>query len=339
MSVNPNLATLMSLVEDLQDQMPEGKYLEAMNALCDLHKNPSLRPTPPPAPYQVPEGRVQLTQFESNRYEVMERTRREIRDTRSLAQQEYEGNRFLVMACEEANITPVEWVSLEVSAKIPIIKNALEKMVNAIKPTYDVIDPEVCPFIARHAFGRWQSPHNPKGEWDCVCGAKNIKSKNWRQHEVSDKHQGWHNGGRLITKPKQKAMEKYVNPSYTTQAILGVSTEYVSHTSEYNRQTPNEWTTPYSKDHTELRLNNPSNPNFTEWKTACEQPDHTNDPLTFKISPHANPVLRPAPYIHNLPPLPHTQRINSRVPYASDNWITLMRLGDYPRFIAMMESE
>lgn len=37
MSVNPNLETLMNLVDELQDKMPEGKYLEAMNALRDLH--------------------------------------------------------------------------------------------------------------------------------------------------------------------------------------------------------------------------------------------------------------------------------------------------------------
>ena len=52
MSVNPNLETLMSLVEDLQDQMPEGKYLEAMNALRDLHRNtpaPRVPDSPPPS--------------------------------------------------------------------------------------------------------------------------------------------------------------------------------------------------------------------------------------------------------------------------------------------------
>ncbi len=38
MTVNPNLATLMRVIEDQQDKMTEGEYLEAMNALCALHR-------------------------------------------------------------------------------------------------------------------------------------------------------------------------------------------------------------------------------------------------------------------------------------------------------------
>lgn len=38
MAVNPNLAALMRVIEDNQDKMPEGEYLEAMNALGALHR-------------------------------------------------------------------------------------------------------------------------------------------------------------------------------------------------------------------------------------------------------------------------------------------------------------
>ncbi|NBO70302.1 hypothetical protein EBV26_07445 [bacterium] len=38
MTVNPNLAALMRVIEDNQDNMPEGEYLEAMNALGALHR-------------------------------------------------------------------------------------------------------------------------------------------------------------------------------------------------------------------------------------------------------------------------------------------------------------
>ena len=38
MSVNPNLATLMRVIEENQDKMTEGEYLEAMNALCARHR-------------------------------------------------------------------------------------------------------------------------------------------------------------------------------------------------------------------------------------------------------------------------------------------------------------
>ena len=37
-SVNQNLATLMRVIEDAQDKMPEGEYLAAMNALGALHR-------------------------------------------------------------------------------------------------------------------------------------------------------------------------------------------------------------------------------------------------------------------------------------------------------------
>ena len=48
MTVNPNLATLMRVIEDQQDKMPEGEYLAAMNALGALHR---VAPAPaPPAP-------------------------------------------------------------------------------------------------------------------------------------------------------------------------------------------------------------------------------------------------------------------------------------------------
>ena len=38
MAVNKNLATLMRVIEEAQDKMPEGEYLAAMNALGALHR-------------------------------------------------------------------------------------------------------------------------------------------------------------------------------------------------------------------------------------------------------------------------------------------------------------
>jgi hypothetical protein len=37
MAVRPELATLMRVIEEQQDKMPEGEYLAAMNALGSLH--------------------------------------------------------------------------------------------------------------------------------------------------------------------------------------------------------------------------------------------------------------------------------------------------------------
>ena len=48
MTVNPNLATLMRVIEDQQDKMTEGQYLEAMNALGALHRVATSAPALPP---------------------------------------------------------------------------------------------------------------------------------------------------------------------------------------------------------------------------------------------------------------------------------------------------
>jgi hypothetical protein len=50
MTVNPDLATLMRVIEENQDKMTEGEYLEAMNALCSLHRVVTFIPPASPAP-------------------------------------------------------------------------------------------------------------------------------------------------------------------------------------------------------------------------------------------------------------------------------------------------
>jgi hypothetical protein len=53
MSVNPNLAALMSVIEENQDKMTEGEYLKAMNALGALHREVPV-PVPVPVPVEHP---------------------------------------------------------------------------------------------------------------------------------------------------------------------------------------------------------------------------------------------------------------------------------------------
>jgi len=52
MTVNPDLATLMRVIDENQDKMTEGEYLEAMNALCSLHRVATSAP-PPASPSSV----------------------------------------------------------------------------------------------------------------------------------------------------------------------------------------------------------------------------------------------------------------------------------------------
>ena len=50
MTINPDLATLMCVIEENQDKMTEGEYLKAMNALCSLYRLATSAPPASPAP-------------------------------------------------------------------------------------------------------------------------------------------------------------------------------------------------------------------------------------------------------------------------------------------------
>lgn len=242
MSVNPNLETLMNLVDELQDQMPEGKYLEAMNALRDLHAGrvpppprPALRPIPH-ARFVVPEGCVELTQEENRIYQrVYERTFRS--DALPSILQALRSHALWRCVCREWNKEqnpPLEphsilesypavsrtmrhnpsteqwWVDRTVEQKIAIIHEALREGYEQMKTAYEEEknpEPEVCPFISRHSVGKWEDPaRNPRSKWNCVCGSVNLLAKNWRQHEISEKHMKWVADGRKITDTIKRKM-------------------------------------------------------------------------------------------------------------------------------------
>jgi hypothetical protein len=63
MTVNPNLATLMRVIEDQQYKMPEGEYLQAMNALGALHRITI-------SPVAVPAVQAPLQLFDDNFHRI-----------------------------------------------------------------------------------------------------------------------------------------------------------------------------------------------------------------------------------------------------------------------------
>jgi len=338
MSVNPNLATLMGLVEDLQDQMPEGKYLEAMNALRDLHKNPSLRPAAVPAPFQVPEGSIELTPGEWLLY-IDAKARRDIqhrhRPEVQIAYESPSGYSKIKTACDEANVTLAEWMAMEHPARRPIIRRALELQMKQNDLYHTDVSPEVCPFIARHAVGRWGSPYTPNATWNCVCGSKNILSKNWKTHEEGDKHQAWHNGGRIVTKPKKTWMKANTGPETKFHTLLGITIHYESYGAKFALQTPNEWTHP-----ADLGENNPHYHSFKEWE-ICER-----KPLApTTITSDALPTYPPAVYSPAFPHLPqYFSHIRDRTGSynhddTNDNWIRMMSIQDHHLFLEMVFQE
>ena len=67
MAVNPNLATLMRVIEDQQYKMPEGEYLQAMDALGALHRTVA---APVSAPVAVPVIQVPMHLFDDNFHRI-----------------------------------------------------------------------------------------------------------------------------------------------------------------------------------------------------------------------------------------------------------------------------
>lgn len=337
MTVNPNLATLMSLVEDLQDQMSEGKYLEAMNALRDLHR-PAARPSwtqLDAGPFQVPAGSIELTPAEWQLY-IDAKSRRDIQhQTRPEVQKEYEGFSKLREACDEANVTLHEWMAMEHSARRPIIRRALELQMKKENSYFPEVSPEVCPFIARHAIGRWESPQTPNATWNCVCGSKNILSKNWKTHEQGNKHQDWHNDGRRVTKTKKAWMMANTGPQTNTHKLLGSTITYESYGAKCVLQTPNEWTHP-----ADLGENNPHYHSFKEWEVLEREP---LGPIT--LTTNALPLYPPAVYSPAFPHLPryfcHIRNRNGSYDHndTNDNWIRMMSNGDHMLFLEMVSQE
>ena len=234
MSVNPNLATLMNLVDELQDQMPEGKYLEAMNALRDLHVG---RVRPPPQPVRpepalppalvLPEGYVRLTRADEARMASMRERRRHHENNLHPVVKAWQA-RYVQRAVE--GMTLSQWCGLTAQQRLPLVKSALRWIFSWQTEDFNPNpDAEVCPFMSRHALGRWFNPARPliqnyhghenydRARWDCVCGSKNILCKNWETHKHSDKHRKWHEEGRRVSKHWKEVMcrgVKTIKPQY-----------------------------------------------------------------------------------------------------------------------------
>lgn len=238
MSVNPQLATLMGLIDELQDQMPEGKYLEAMNALRDLHPF-CPRPQPPPVPFVPPNGGVILTPDDVIRHARVRFEAREHNENLPLILKALDNVYLWKTVVEDWNAEqnpPIEedrlprtwhptprwrkdphvpeievwWMTKTAEEKKKIVQKALMKDYEHTCQRYDAHKnpaPSVCPFVSRHSIGEWGNPNiDPRAKWNCVCGSVNLLVKNWKAHEVSEKHTRWHNEGRRIDPAKRRTM-------------------------------------------------------------------------------------------------------------------------------------
>jgi hypothetical protein len=203
-AVNENLAALMTVIEEYQDKMPEGEYLKAMNALGALHREmPAAAPVggaaamhhrPPPSYGES----VSL-------FDVAQLEQRVDRAAWYRVSNEHP---------EHFGITPEIWMELPQEERDIMLREATECIVNNLERCWINPDPEVCPFIARHAVGCWRL--DGRGgvygdqHWECACGYTG-KTKHWQKHEESKRHQDWAKhrtvSQRMITKMK-KAVER-----------------------------------------------------------------------------------------------------------------------------------
>jgi hypothetical protein len=181
MSVNPNLATLMRVIEDQQDKMPEGEYLAAMNALGALHR---VAPVPPAPAGPPPSYAASVPLFGAggaNSYSNL---------IARMGQYGYNAwTRVTRMIPEQSQMTADQWVALTQEEQNSLNREATVALVKTYEQNYRNPDPKTCPFIARHAVGPW-SYGCEYSTWTCACGYTG-KSKNWQRHEESERHQDW----------------------------------------------------------------------------------------------------------------------------------------------------
>jgi hypothetical protein len=181
MAVHPDLATLMRVIEDQQDKMPEGEYLAAMNALGALHRVAPAPPPPPaylaPAPLFGGGANASNPNSYSNLIAMM-------------GQYGYNTwSRVTRMLPEHSQMTAVDWVALAQEEQNILNVQATHAMVKHYETAFRNPNPSVCPFIARHAVGPW-SYGCEHSTWTCACGYTG-KSKHWKKHEESERHKDW----------------------------------------------------------------------------------------------------------------------------------------------------
>jgi hypothetical protein len=178
-TTNPRLATLMRVIEDNQEKITEGEYLEAMNALGSLHREilrPATAATVAPSSdnlFTNPLLRTFPPGMAGNLTEIRAWERVSLAHPIPLFQR----------------ISPEEWIALPYETRFGILREVTEHSIS-VREEIQNPDPSVCPFIARHAIGYWGLRDDNRECWECVCGYFG-KTKNWKKHESSKRHQEW----------------------------------------------------------------------------------------------------------------------------------------------------
>ena len=198
-AVNPKLETLMRVIEDNQDKMTEGEYLEAMNALAALY-----REIPPPYAAAGAGGAVVDGPPPSYSESV------HLFDTSGIEQRVDRAAWYRVSSehPEHAGITFMIWSELSQEERDIILYEATECVITRLERECRNPEPEMCPFIARHAVSGWRLGDGEYKYWECVCGYRG-KTKLWQKHEQGERHQNWAKH-RTVSRRKIESMKKAI---------------------------------------------------------------------------------------------------------------------------------
>jgi|LauGreDrversion4_2_1035121.scaffolds.fasta_scaffold00707_14 hypothetical protein len=214
--VNPNLESLMRVIEENQGKMSEGEYLEAMNALCALHREheqhrqqQQARAPPPAVVGPIPIGRPPSYAASMHLFASSVRVLPPGMEGNLTEQRAWERVKNYHPDPFQNRISAEEWMLLTYESRFRLVREATEHYASKQESLRCTPDPKVCPFITRHAVGMWTMEDQGETNWECVCGYTG-KVKNWKKHEQSERHQEWARH-RTVSRRKILKMKTMIN--------------------------------------------------------------------------------------------------------------------------------
>ena len=186
MAVNSKLATLMRVIEDNQDKMQEVEYLDAMNALCALHREIPADGADAADAAAAADGGGPPPSYSASVSLFLTPEAIEERVN------EAAWYRVTHEHPEQFGITLSIWNEVSQEERDMMLHEATECVVNKLERRWVNPEPEASPFIARHAIGGWRigGGDDEHQWWECACGYTG-KTKHWQKHEQSERHQDW----------------------------------------------------------------------------------------------------------------------------------------------------
>ena len=233
----------MRVIEDHQSKMPEGEYLVAMNALGALHRAEEETKIRGPAAAAAAAA-VVVARQQPPPPSYRESVHLFAEPQRIVGEVDYQAWLRVTRELPEVSwVTLDHWMTILEQDRTRLLREATEKIAATFEIQFRNPDATVCPFISRHSVGAWRFGTDD-ASWTCVCGYSG-KSKHWKKHEYSERHQEWsaHRtvSRRVITKMKEKIEEDRIghlvrfNPTCANRS--GVRCFLAC-------QDENEWTSP-----------------------------------------------------------------------------------------------